>query len=162
MIINKYQAHLLVLPEGDRNRQIVNGFLMDPALQQRRVQVLPLAHGWSKVLKSFQSQHVEELRRYPLRHLVLLIDFDNSVEDRLAHFRDAFPEDVAGRVYLLGSVDEPEGLKTAVGYSFERIGEELARACVRGEAGLWEHRMLRHNRPELDRLIAQVKPFLFE
>ncbi|KAM3090094.1 hypothetical protein ACKFKG_30775 [Phormidesmis sp. 146-35] len=32
MSIDKYQPHLLVLPEDDANRQVAIGFLLDPSL----------------------------------------------------------------------------------------------------------------------------------
>jgi hypothetical protein len=44
-VINKYQPHVIVLPEDDANRQIGNGFLQVPSLQARRIQILPEAGG---------------------------------------------------------------------------------------------------------------------
>ena len=49
MSVNVFQPHLMVLPEDDANRQIVNGFLLDPSLNQRAIQPLPIDGGWSKV-----------------------------------------------------------------------------------------------------------------
>ncbi|WP_306603351.1 hypothetical protein [Azonexus sp.] len=92
MSVNLYKPHVLVLPEDDANRQLANGFLQDPALNLRAIQVLPIAGGWSKVRDDFVSTHLSQLRNYALRHLVLLIDFDGQVATRLKHFNDAFPE----------------------------------------------------------------------
>lgn len=161
MSVNLYKSHVLVLPEDDANRQLANGFLQDPALNLRAIQVLPIAGGWAKVRDDFEQAQLSQLRKYPERHLVLLIDFDEQVADRAQIFRDAFPADVRGRVYLLGTRDEPEPLRKACGVSLEKVGEQLASACAHGEPGLWEHAMLKHNQSELERLIQNVKPFLF-
>jgi hypothetical protein len=161
MSVNKYKPHVLVLPEDDANRQMANGFLLHPALNPTCIDVQPHPGGWGKVLDTFERVHVAGLRSYPKRHLVLLIDFDEQVSDRTQHVRDRIPADVSDRVYLLGTHGEPEPLKSAQGCSLERIGEDLASACADGVPGLWQHALLTHNQAELDRLIAQVKPFLF-
>lgn len=46
MSVNAYADHVLVLPEDDANRELTNGFLQEPALNPRAIQVLPVAHGW--------------------------------------------------------------------------------------------------------------------
>jgi hypothetical protein len=38
MRINKYKPHILVLPEDDANRQIANGFILEPTLNQSAIQ----------------------------------------------------------------------------------------------------------------------------
>lgn len=161
MNINAYQPHLMVLPEDDANRQIVNGFLLDPSLNERAIQVLPIAGGWAKVRDDLAAVQVAQLRRYAKRHLVLLIDFDGHFADRMHNFKEFIPEDVRDRIYLLGTQDEPEPLRKACGVSLEKIGIQLANACADHEQGLWAHEMLQHNQAELDRLIQNVKPFLF-
>ena len=40
--MNRYKPHVLVVPEDDANRQLANGFLQNPALNLRAIQVLPL------------------------------------------------------------------------------------------------------------------------
>ena len=161
MSVNVFQPHLMVLPEDDANRQIVNGFLLDPSLNQRVIQPLPIAGGWVKVREDLLSSQAAQLRKYPDRHLVLLIDFDGQVAERTQNFLEAIPNDVRDRVYVLGTQDEPEPLRTACGVSLEKIGEQLAHACAHGEAGLWDHPMLLHNRVEVARLTQNVRPFLF-
>ena len=72
--------------------------------------------------------------------------------------------DVSNRIYLLGCLYEPERLKAALnhGKSFEQIGRELSDDCAPLPAqNLWQHVHLQHNVTELNRLVAQVKPFLF-
>jgi len=161
MSVNLYKPHVLVLPEDDANRQLVNGFLQDPALNSRAIQVLPIAGGWAKVRDVFENAQLALLRKYPERHLVLLIDFDQQVADREQIFQAVIPADVRQRVYLLGTQDEPEPLRKACGVSLEKIGEQLGNACANGESGLWSHPMLAHNVAELERLAKNVKPFLF-
>lgn len=161
MSVNLYKPHVLVLPEDDANRQLVNGFLQDPTLNLRAIQVLPIAGGWAKVRDVFAHAQLALLRKYPERHLVLLIDFDEHVADRAQIFQAVIPADVRQRVYLLGTHDEPEPLRKACGVSLEKIGEQLAGACANGEPGLWSHAMLAHNGAELERLTQNVKPFLF-
>jgi len=50
------------LPEDRANRQIANGFQMALDWQvQGRIQVLPEAGGWSKVLDVFESDHIRAM-----------------------------------------------------------------------------------------------------
>lgn len=162
MSVNVYRPHVIVLPEDDANREIVNGFLLDPSLQIRAIQVLPVAGGWVKVRTEFVASHTQQLRKYPARHLVLLIDFDGHEACRRESFLEVIPSDVRERVYLLGTRDEPEPLRQECGISLENVGGQLAHSCARGEVGLWGHMMLQHNQDEVDRLIQNVKPFLFK
>lgn len=161
MSVNVHKPHVLVLPEDDANREIANGFLLDPSVKQRNIQVLPCAGGWSKVLGSFLDNHVTGLRKFPQRHLVLLIDFDGHVEERTAKFTASFPADVRDRVFLLGTLSEPEPLRKQRGESLEAIGKILATECHRDETDLWEHPLLAHNAPARVRLNAAVKHILF-
>ena len=67
------------------------------------------------------------MRAFPERHMVLLIDFDGDPE-RLGQAKADIPADLQKRVYILGSLKEPEDLRPELG-TFERIGESLARDC---------------------------------
>lgn len=64
MSTNNYKPHLHVLPEDDANRQIANGFLLNPHLNERAIQILPIVGGWKKVLDVFKSVHARELKKY--------------------------------------------------------------------------------------------------
>jgi hypothetical protein len=161
MSVNCYQPHVLVLAEDDANRQIANGFLLDPCLRPRNIQVLSPSGGWSKVHRDVHADHIEGLRKYKDRHLVLLVDFDGNVEERAAYFRDSFPEDIRDRVYLLGASSEPEPLRRACRNSLEEVGKILARECFQDESELWGHPLLMHNEIERKRLQANVKSILF-
>jgi predicted ATPase len=41
------------------------------------------------------------------------------------------------------------------------FGEALAKECAENNNELWGHPLLIHNKPELERMISSVKPFLF-
>jgi len=161
MSINCYRPHVLVLSEDDANRQIANGFLLDPSLKARNIQVLSSSGGWGKVHRDLHAEHIEGLRKYNDRHLVLLIDFDGKVDERTEYFRNGFPDDVKDRVYVLGTSSEPEPLRVACRNSLEEVGKALARECFQDETQLWGHQLLTHNEAERKRLCTNVKSILF-
>lgn len=161
MSVNRERPHVFVLPEDDANRQLANGFILelDPVFS-RNMQVLPEAGGWMEVLERFKTDHVTGMERYPHRFIVLLIDFDGH-EDRLQQAKAAVPVSVADRVFLLGTLSEPEALKKANLGSYEAIGSALAKDCRDGTNTVWQHDLLRHNESELERLRQYVRPILF-
>lgn len=159
MSVNKYQPHVLVLPEDDANRQLANGFLLDQSLLTRKIQVLEEVGGWTRVLERFKSDHVIEMYRYPYRSMVLLIDFDGE-GDRLDDAKAAIPNDLSERVFVLGALSKPEALRRALG-DYETIGLALAKDCREETDTFWRHDLLRHNARELDRLREHVRPILF-
>jgi hypothetical protein len=159
--VNVYKPHVNVLPEDDANRQIANGFLLDPSIKLRNIRILDPAGGWLKVLDSFLNDHIAYLQKWPECHLVLLIDYDNDVESRTKQFVSQFPEDIRDRVFLLGTQSEPEPLRKEYGDSLENIGKALAAECYRDETNLWNHALLAHNAAERARLNANVKGILF-
>lgn len=163
MSANKYKNHLLVLPEDDANRQIANGFLLNPNLKGRIIQILPPAGGWIKVLDSFKKNHVPNMKKCQQRMMLLLIDFDLK-ENRLDQVKDQIPATLKDRVFVLGVQSEPENLKKKHlldHNTFEEIGKSLAQDCVNGTDKLWGHDLLKQNKTELERMILCVKPFLF-
>lgn len=161
MGLNKYKPHLYVLPEDDPNRQIVNGFILNPALNERTIQVLPVIGGWKKVVDKFKAVHVHEMHKYPERRMLLMVDFDRQ-KKRLSQIRNGIPSQLIDRVFILGTLSEPEYLKTNLKKSYEDIGNALSQDCVDNTRTMWEHDLLKHNRTELDRMILAVKPFLFD
>ncbi|MEG4169020.1 MULTISPECIES: hypothetical protein [unclassified Microcoleus] len=158
---NKYQPHIHVLAEDDANRQIVNGFLLAPNLNNRAVKVLPLRGGWIKTVEEFTKEYASEMRQLPQRMMVLLIDFDDD-ENRLSYVESHIPDDIKARVFVLGVLSEPENLRTDIKKTFEEIGEGLAKDCSDNTNELWGHNLLKHNKGELDRMASSVKPFLFK
>ncbi len=93
---------------------------------------------------------------------LFLIDFDQS-KNRLGNVQNEIPDDLIGRVFVLGSQSEPESLRKEIANlnSFEDIGKALAQDCVNETDKVWGHDLLKHNKKELNRMIASVKPFLF-
>ena len=161
MGVNKHQPHVFVLPEDDANRQLATGFQLGlDSSVLRRMQVLPVAGGWLRVLERFLADLVVTMERHPSGFAVLLIDFDGDAE-RLNTAKNRIPENLAERVFILGAWREPEKLKSAGLGSYEAIGAALARDCRDGTGVAWEHELLRHNSGELARLREQVRSILF-
>jgi hypothetical protein len=160
MSANNYRPHILILPEDNANSEIANGFLLNPDLNERLIQILPFAGGWMPVLNKFVDDHASKMRLFPDRMIVLLIDFDEQ-ENRLAYVETKIPSDLKDRVFVLGVFSAPERLKSDIKKSFEEIGEALATDCSDNTDKLWSHDLLKHNRKELQRMITTVKPFLF-
>lgn len=168
MRVNKFIEHILVLPEDDANRQIINGFILNLNINEAAIQVLPIANGWKKVVDKFKNDHVSEMEKLSKRMVVLVIDFDDyrkpdglSYENRLSYIRSQIPDNLQERVFILGSRTAPEDLKSDIKKSFEEIGEDLAKDCPKDKSEIWEHRLLKHNEDELKRIRKAVKSFLF-
>ncbi len=159
MSVNRHLPHVYVLPEDDANRQVANGFLLESALVDYRIRVLEEAGGWLETLDRFCSDYAPEMDRFPKRFMVLLIDFDGQ-SNRLDIVKGRIPPHLADRVFILGSLEEPENLRPTLG-SYETIGLSLAKDCRDGTDLIWAHKQLRHNVHELDRLRSHVRPILF-
>ena len=165
---NPYKSHVLVLPEDRANEEIVNGFNNFLDLYSRAIQIERPADGWGKVVNKFKDEHISNMRKFPKRMMVLLIDFDRRGE-RLSYVKSQIPEDLQDRVFILGVLSDPQDLKRikkkfeSIGTGkLEQIGETLANDCSNDNTnGLWGHDLLKHNKTELDRMILSVKPFLF-
>jgi hypothetical protein len=155
--MNKYRPHVLVLPEDDANRQIANGFLLEPAIQARCVQILPSAGGWLQARDKL-IKLLPEMTNYPERVMVLLVDFDDKPR-RGEEIKAAIPDALHDRVYVLGVRSEPENLRSTLG-SYEQIGQILAGECVNDGSHAWDHPLLAHNADEATRLLTRVRPFL--
>ena len=157
MAANRFQRHVVVLPEDDANSQLAIGFRLE--LDQsvsRAMWVLRPSGGWIKVLNDFESIHIADMGRNDNRYMVLLIDFD-SKRERLNDAKRRIPQHLTERVFILGVLNEPEDLKA----DLETIGSELARDCREGTDNTWAHPLLQHNTPELDRLREHVRSILF-
>src|SRR3954447_13004574 len=108
--MNKYAPHVYVIPEDDADRQIADGFVLHHQVKHTRIQVVPPAGGWPVVLEIFRREYIRKLREYPHAHVIMLIDFDDVVETRKNQFKEAIPEDVKMRVFVIGSKETPEAL----------------------------------------------------
>jgi hypothetical protein len=159
--VNKERPHILVLPEDGANSQLANGFLLGVDLnRQRQMKVLAEAGGWRHVLHIFESDHIAEMNRYTHRFMILLIDFDGQ-QDRLADVLPIIPDNLTDRVFVLGTLTEPEDLKREERISYEAIGSKLAQDCREDIYTTWGHNLLQHNERELNRLRECVRSILF-
>ena len=134
--------------------------LFRSAVDSRAVDVMAPAGGWHKVLDVFECEYLSTVRSNEFAHVVLLIDFD-EVEDRRARVEERIPDDVKSRVFVVGSNDEPETLRSELNKVLEEIGRALANECLEDNFTLWGHPHLIHNEAELQRLVEVVKPILF-
>lgn len=157
---NAFRPHLLVLPEDDANRQLANGFALE-VKNDRQIQVLPEAGGWSHVVNNFRKNHQDAMRLCPDRRLVLLLDFDGD-GSRRSNIEARIPADLQDRVFLLGVRSEPEDLVRAGLGLFDDIGRRLGAECRDGRREIWRHELLQDNAAELARLVASVRSFLFD
>ncbi len=161
MSVNKYAPHLVILPEDDVNRQIVNGFILDPSINHQIIQVLPPAKGWTKLLDKFKQEYIPGMRRYNHRRVALVMDFDQDPK-RIDRVRDNIPADLLRRTVILGVWSEPEKLKQATTWSYEKIGRNLVCNCPPSANSLWHHKQLLHNTEELNRMAQDLNLFLFK
>src|SRR5258708_1188332 len=161
MSVNKELPHIFVLPEDDANVQLANEFHKQVDWNRlRRMQVLPAAGGWRKVLSLFESVHAAEMDRYDYRFMVLLMDFDGD-EDRLQEARGAIPQHLTDRTFVVGALGEPEDLRRAHLGSYEDIGTALVQDCRDGTDTTWGHPLLRHKAAEVGGLGEHVRRILF-
>jgi hypothetical protein len=159
MSVNRERPHLYVLPEDDANRQLANGFVRK-VTRAHQVRLLPEAGGRDEVRDIFLADYVSQLWQRPQGFMVLLRDFDND-RDVVAQLAAQIPADVRPRVFILGVLSEPEPLRNATGLKLEAIGVALAEECRRGQRELWQHPLLAHNLPEVERLAPALCPLLF-
>ncbi len=160
--MNKYDDHLLIVPEDEPNEEMANGFVEHHSVVDRRIMVLERARGWLPAVESLERSLAQSMRNYPKRRVLLVIDFDNE-NNRREYVEPMIPADIRDRVFVLGTLSNPEELKAALnGQSYERIGRLLAEDCLRHTDTTWSHPLLEHNKGELTRLREQVRPFLFE
>lgn len=155
MSANRYSEHLVVIPEDDANRQILNGFRNTLGVDLRKIQVEPVAGGWKKVLETFESDHIPMMGKFPKRHVLLMIDFDRD-SNRIDGVKKVIPEELKDRVFVLGVFSEPEDLSKSIRQTEEMIGELLADACLNKVEGLWSNPLLSHNNDELTRMQSLI------
>lgn len=161
MAVNKMRPHIVVIPEDEANLQLVNGFISYYAVNSRQLGLESPAGGWQPALTLFETDYVRYLRNYPHGNVVLLIDFDGQGATRRAACEERVPDDLKGRVFVLGTRNEPEVLRREVKLSLESIGESAARDCEQNQMQFWGHEHLTHNLPELARLLPIAHPIFF-
>ncbi|MCW5964351.1 MAG: hypothetical protein KIT83_09960 [Bryobacterales bacterium] len=161
MSVNRELDHWIVLPEDDAYRQLATGFLGGiPLTRVRQIQVMPPAGGWVKAVEQVEGQFLRTMRQYRTRHLLLLIDFDNS-SSRLKDAVKRVPPEVAERVFILGSSREAEDLRREMRVEYEAIGRRAADCCQCDTLDFWNHDLLRHNLSEVERIQDGFRRTLF-
>ncbi len=161
MSVNVYQPHLLVIPEDEANRDIVNGFSCCVKINHRQFWVKPPAGGWIKGRDQLYELAKGYMRRYDQSYAVLIVDFDNE-KDRGSQIRDELPEEVRDRVFVIGALTDPESLKRATGLRFEELGGKIAEGCIELNDVFWrQQELLSHNLQEVCRLSGSVRELFF-
>ena len=160
MTVNKHLPHLFVLPEDDANSNIAVGFHKEVD-SIRQMDVLRVAGGWTAVVERFKTDEIAGMDRYPKRYMVLMLDFDRKA-DRRTKVREAIPDRLADRVFVLGSWSEPEDLKKKKLGTLESIGQTLAMECRDKANTLWQHALIKHNAPEVARIPNDILNILFK
>ena len=158
--MNHHLPHILILPEDKANREIVNGFLLADGIKPNQVKALKVAGGWANVTEEFLNIYVPEMVRHPQRFMILLVDLDGKIE-RVRFVKQSIPEQLTGRVFVLGVLTEPEQLKKRLG-SFEQIGKSLATDCIAESDLIWDDPLLQHNKAEVARMKHVVRPILVD
>ena len=166
MSANKYQPHLLILPEDDAYRDMANGFVTHSAIRPRKIHIEKPAGGWSDLLECFSDKYAPGVRAHQHRHMLLLLDFDGQSQ-RACCVNKAIPPDIQGRVFFLYARDEAENIKRELGPGHsEAIGVRLAQSCYDGahadSNSPWLCPQLQYNSSELTRLATAVRPFIFQ
>jgi hypothetical protein len=155
-MVNRHKPHVYILPEDDANRQVAIEALLVLGIDTQRYKVLHVARGWLAAKNTFLSDHVSKMRLYPFRRFVLLVDGDKDTK-RFEQIRSEIPIDLRDRVFILGSLHEPEDLKTDFG-SLDEIGSKLAEDLSNSTLGRWNHSLLAINIPEVRRMQATLCP----
>ena len=154
---NHEKWHLFIKPEDDANRQIVNGFVMKLSMEaQSKIHVDKPANGYHKALEFIRDANLE---RYPQRRLLVVIDYDRSVELRQRLVNDYAA--ICDRVFVLGAQRDAEALKRSLQKSFAKCGAAIADDCASCACELWNNSTLNHNREFLDRLCPEIARELF-
>lgn len=152
---NNYLPHLLVIPEDDANRQMIVGFSNHLSVDPRKIHIANVAGGWMKALELFEGCHASLMRKFDKRHVLILIDFDES-EDRIQKAKEVVPADLQSRVFVLGSFSDPERLSAGLNLKKEGVGLALADECVNKSGEVWGHPLLKHNQSELERMKSGI------
>jgi hypothetical protein len=161
MSVNRFKKHLIILPEDDGIRQVVNGFLTDISVDAGCVDVRRVAGGWIKTKDAVARDLRGRMTQYPNAHLLVLVDLDTDI-GRVDHLLEVAPAEYRDRVYVLGIKGESEDLRRDFGMSLESIGKEIATGCVSDVFDVWNHDRLSANGKELRRIRNSVRPFLVD
>lgn len=158
---NKFRDHLVIVPEDQKNNDLINGFVNATSIASHAFQIQRIARGWINAVDSLQDMKLVSL---PLRRVLLVIDFDEKPESRNDQVHEKLSKFLTQneyeRVYLLGTRSEPEDFRSTLKMSPEQVGAQLYLDCKTPQPGLWGHALFAHNLKTRARLIAEVLPFL--
>ncbi|MCX6380529.1 MAG: hypothetical protein NT023_13820, partial [Armatimonadetes bacterium] len=160
MSANEYRSHIVVIPEDAANLALLNGFLLEPSLNQRNIEREIVAGGWTKVGQEFEGEHINDMRRYPKRYMVLLVDFDKA-KNRLDVMQKSIPDDLKERVFVLGVWSNPEWTQSELKIKLEDIGKRLAEDCKNRTWEFWKDDSFKHNLEEIARMGDTIRAILF-
>jgi hypothetical protein len=165
-MVNAYVDHVFVLPEDEADADIANGFVTGTDYH-RAIGVLKPAGGWPNVVDQFKTKEIPLLRKFPKRRIVLVVDFDGD-SSRHQSIMSAVPNDLRGRVFIVGPLTTPEKLRKDLvdqgkikPNTRESIGQLLAEDCRDGTDQTWSEPLLKHNANDIARMKLDLKPLLF-
>lgn len=155
MAVNIHKNHLVVFLEDTPYREIMNGVKLSLNINSAVIDVKSPSGGWLKVFAALDDNS-NLLKNRETMYALLLVDFDNSFEDRVRRFKDSLSEtDYQNRVFILG-VDkkESEDLKKSLQFrNYEEIGKALVRDCP--QLTNWQNQHLECNVAEIKRMIEE-------
>jgi hypothetical protein len=158
---NKFNDHIVVLPEDDAIRQIAVEFQRSVGIRDRFVTVeMPLG-GWEKVRDRFATEWKRRLNASPKLRIVMLVDFDRDMDRRLG-FEEVIGESLRNRAFVIGWPDNAEALRVSLNKSLGLIGKDAAESCVSNNPDFWQHERLRNNVDTVKQIRSEVQAFLFE
>jgi hypothetical protein len=120
------------------------------------MQIVAPAGGWLKALEKLRTEYFAVLERNLNCRVLVLIDCDQD-PNRIVEAIGTMPEHLRERIFVLGTLRDPESLQSAMKMTLETIGEQIANECFEEEANVWKHPDLIHNQPE----VASLKQSLF-
>jgi hypothetical protein len=158
---NKYTPHLIVIPEDQAVREIVNGFSTCLDANERQFSVYDLARGWERGKEILLDLSKGYMREYPHSYAILIVDFDRNAH-RGSEIKNQVPEGVRDRVFVVGVLNEPEDLKESTGMKFEELGRQIAGGCKDSSIDFWKgQELLAHNVDEIRRLSGAIRDLFF-
>lgn len=161
MAVNKHIPHLYVIPEDDANRQMAVGFEKDYRVRGNAFQVVAPAGGWRKAIDKLKTQYFELLELNVKSHVLVLIDCEGDA-DRISNAMAEVPIQIKDRVFIIGTLSEPEVLKASLKTPIEKIGEMVVEDCFDSTHKIWMHDQLKHNAPEVSRLKTTLFKIVFQ
>jgi hypothetical protein len=148
--------------EDQANLNLLNGFVNYWGISDSAVLITPTCNGGKKVWKKFEREYISSMNEYPERLILMLLDFDESVDNfnrtpiKFQKAQETIPPSLKDRVFILGSWKEPEDLKRSLQKKYEEIGSDIAKECVDGKgssnSSIWNNEFLRYNIPEIQRM----------